>query len=370
MWNKLSLRLKITLLTFLSLTLFAIGITIVSVLYAGQQQLFLLPAIQEPVEIIVLPDDIRNDLHSIIAAGQSMRQADIRTNSILLSILFVGFGTLSAWIITGAALKPIKKLADTTQQINEHNLSVFLEIPKAQDEVSRLTQSFNDMMRKINVSFERQKRFSQNTAHELKTPLSFMRASIDILKLDEKPTIQDYEEVIEIVEESTERLIQMVERLLQLNHQIDASDFQVFEGKPCFQRILQQLSPEITNKNLIVELVGNNVLNGDPILLERAFFNLVHNAIRYNVAKGKIKISLQPEFIMIEDTGIGMKETDLNRVFDPFYCVDKSRSKKQGGHGLGMAIAKDIFDKHGLEIKIHSKLGIGTKISINLDNGN
>jgi signal transduction histidine kinase len=124
------------------------------------------------------------------------------------------------------------------------------------------------------------------------------------------------------------------------------------------------LNGEIKTKNLDVQLVGNCELTGDSILLERALLNLVHNAVRYNVEAGKITIELSHDEITITDTGVGMNEKDLQHIFEPFYCADKSRSKKLGGNGLGMSIVKTIFDRHNIQIKITSEVNVGTTIRI------
>ncbi|MCL2703811.1 MAG: HAMP domain-containing histidine kinase [Defluviitaleaceae bacterium] len=240
-----------------------------------------------------------------------------------------------------------------------------IETPKSNDEISRLTRSFNNMLGKLNRSFENQRLFAQNAAHELKTPLASIMANIEVLQLDGEPPADEYKEVIDIVKSDTHQLIELVEGLLSINNMIDEAIWQSFGGKDIFQKIINELKDDIEQKRIRVAITGDCRIKSDKPLLERAFLNLVLNAVRYNVDKGTVNISLSEGSIIIEDSGIGMSDENLGHIFEPFHCADKSRSKKLGGHGLGMSIVKNIFDKHNMEVIISSKLGEGTKIIIN-----
>ena len=362
--------MKITISTALSLTLIAVGITAFSIHNARQN--FSIPLAEGRFMAILIPQEDAVDmfehrqavdeLHRLLAEGQS----EFNFYSIAVATAFVLIGTIAAYLISDQALKPIKSLVEKINDIDESKLTVYIEPPKAKDELSLLTGSFNKMLEKLNLSFEAQKLFAQNAAHELKTPLASMRANIEVLELDKKPTKSDYQEVVGVVKDNTERLIDLVEGLLSFNHSIDEARWQLFNGHFVFEEILSQLSSEIQIKNLTISLLGETQLRGDKTLITRAFFNLVHNAIRYNVEDGKVDITLSNDRITIEDSGVGIPFGHLKHIFQPFYCVDSSRSKELGGHGLGLAITKNIFDKHHIETQVFSKVSKGTKIILSL----
>lgn len=415
MWNKVktrfTLRIKITLLTAIALTVIAAGITGLSIYNARQITFiprgelvplvntyirpfahqdvmreagihFVMPrdAVRDLSEMIPYarvnsffsPAHIISDGYSIQLSGQDalaaliQSQQDFQTYSIAIAVGAVLLGTIAAYIISGQTLKPIKTLAGKIEDIDANNLSQPLQSPKTTDEVSRLTHSFNNMLGKLNRSFEAKKLFAQNAAHELKTPLASIRANIEVLQMDAEPSVKEYKEVVDIVKDSTEGLISLTERLLSLNSIDGEITWQSFDGKAVFERIVYALREDIIRLNLNVSIEGECRLRGDKALLERAFFNLVHNAIRYNVDGGSVKARLEESSIIIEDSGVGIPREHMQHLFEPFYCVDKSRSKKLGGHGLGMTIAKSIFDKHDIEIFIFSEPGSGTRVFLSM----
>jgi signal transduction histidine kinase len=360
------------------LTLVAVGITWLSVYNAGRY-------VFEPIDWESLAADeqtppflplrVHRDMVSNIFQGEKdfltyirynarQSQRNFRNMSMMVVAVFILFGTVGAFVISGQTLKPVKTLAKKIEDIDVNNLDTTLELPKNQDEVSRLTHSFNNMLGKLNRSFESQKLFAQNAAHELKTPLTTLRASIEILQLDDEPTADEYKEVVGIIKTGTDNLIELVEGLLSINSITDEMQWQTFDGKSIFESIISDLREDIAQKSLAVDIHGSCRMKGDKTLLTRALFNLVHNAVRYNIDKGSIKITLAENNIIIEDSGVGIPADSLEHIFQPFYNVDKSRSKKLGGHGLGMAITKNIIEKHKMNIKIFSEVGKGTKIML------
>jgi signal transduction histidine kinase len=344
MWSKISLRIKITIITAVALSLVTVCITWFSNfnvwrnvitplenLEVGQAEFdiafrFYLDEHTELGEALYVQDGIFTmQLHA--------SQVDFQIYSIVVAAVFILIGTIAAYLISGQALKPITALAAKMEDVDANNLTTQIEPTKAHDEVSRLTRSFNNMLGKLNRSFESQKFFAQNAAHELKTPLTSIRANIEVLQLDDEPTASDYKEVVDIVKDSTERLIELVEGLLHLNSAADESGWQSFSGGEVFGAIINELQEDIAQKGLAVSVSGDCRIKGNRTLLERAFSNLVHNAVRYNVDNGKVKITLTNESITIEDSGVGIPAEHLPHVFEPFYCVDKSRSKNLGGTG-------------------------------------
>ena len=379
MWNKITLRIKITILTVFALTATTLGMMFLANINAQenvltplremelrelQQQIYFIPRPESQILNFVTAEDFGYRL-LINPIGQELFQvqSEFRIYNFAIAFGFIILGTLTAYLISGQALKPIKSLAKQVEEVGVNNLSKQLKQPNSGDEVARLTHSFNNMLEKLSHSFEMQKLFAQNAAHELKTPLASMRANIEILKLDNEPTVEECLEVLDAVATDTEQLIGLVEGLLSFNNERKTKD-EIFDIRTLFIGIIDKLESEIVSKKLQIEITGVGEWNGDKTLLEQAFFNLVHNAIRYNTDNGQVKITLAENRIIIDDTGIGIPFKDLKQIFNPFYCVDSSRSKDLGGNGLGLAITKNILEQHAIDIRIFSKVGKGTKILI------
>ncbi|MCL2198827.1 MAG: HAMP domain-containing histidine kinase [Defluviitaleaceae bacterium] len=385
MWNRLSLRARITVLTMLALFITMAALTYLFNL--GVLRTFQVPlrAILDDIEISprydMMPIDIDFDFEfkfpTRITDITDVEVFDIfymnpdahdefRTYSIIIIVAFMIAGVFVAYIISVQSLKPVKVLAEKIEETDANNLTSFIEPPQSKDELARLANSFNNMLGKLNRSFEQQKLFSQNAAHELKTPLTAILTNIEVLQMDERPSQEEYKEVIDTIKANTEHLIKFVDGLLLINAVADEADWQSFNGRAVFEKIVKELVTEAEKKKLCVEIVGDCRIRGDEVLLTRAFQNLVHNAVRYNVEGGMVKIILSEESISIEDSGVGIPEDALKNIFEPLFCVDKARSKKLGGHGLGLAITKSILEKSHVKINITSKLDAGTKILLEL----
>jgi Signal transduction histidine kinase len=375
MWNKMTIRTKITLLTVLILILVSVCITGLSILNAKQNFVMPFGYIRIPPDSSIefqvdeksfenkSPDELSEDADIMdIRHMIQQSQSSFKIQSLAIAVIFICIGTIGVYFISGRVLKPITVLTTRIKDIDENNLKTQIEPCIVEDEVAQLTNSFNHMLDKLNHSFENQRLFAQNAAHELKTPLSSIMAHIDVLQMDEQPTNDDYRETIEVVRISTKRLIDLVSGLLSLNSLMDEHNCEFIDCRKMFENIMTDMQEMIDEKRLHFAIFGDCQIIGDKNLLERAFANLVSNAVRYNVEEGTVQITLGVSNIVIEDSGIGIPEENLDLIFEPFYCVDKSYSKKILGNGLGMAIAKNIFDKHNIKIKITSNLGQGTKI--------
>ena len=182
--------------------------------------------------------------------------------------------------------------------------------------------------------------------------------------MEEAPSIHDYKEVIAITKDNVERLTALIQDLLHFNAELDSTTLGCIETEKLFKKITEDLSAAISKKNISLHIMGTTKINGDRDLLERAFFNLIQNAVKYNKENGAMHIISDGDTITIADTGIGIPEECLPLIFEPFYCVDKSRSRKLGGSGLGLSITKQIFDKHALALSVSSTLGAGTTFVI------
>lgn len=288
--------------------------------------------------------------------------------SVLIAIIVFGLG-VTYWIM-GRALKPLTVLSETIHDINEHSLGKGIEGNIAKDEVGSITASFNGMLGRLRGSFEQQKRFSASAAHELKTPLATMKTSLQVLKMDTSPNLDDYKEVISVMEQNIERLIYTVNDLLLLSSERKMELDDEISLRRLFLDIAEELEGAIFSKNLCCNLPQNDCLiTGSHMLLHSAFYNLFENAIKYNKDGGAVKVDFQKTsdgktVVSIYDTGIGMSEEDTERIFEPFFRADRSCVQQTIGNGLGMSIIRTIIERHGGEIYIESKMNIGTEVTV------
>lgn len=293
--------------------------------------------------------------------------------NIVAMILIIILSILLTYFITGKILKPLKNLSEDITQIDEHNLDWRINIPKSTDEVSHLANSFNDMLQRLEEAFIIKKQFAANAAHELKTPLTIIKASLQVLNLDDSPSIDDYKESFNYIEQSLEKLIDTVNNLISLTNESIKDNFEKIKLKEILQQILFELSDKIKEKNINISLSEREfVIRGHKTLIFRAFYNLIENSIKYNKTNGTINIYLENKVpnkvnIIISDSGFGMSESDLKHIYEPFFRANHKISENIDGSGLGLSIVKLIIEKHNGEINIESKKDLGTSISINLN---
>jgi signal transduction histidine kinase len=371
----LSLRMRITLLAGIILILCSIILTIASSYNARSQFSTLTLSNAIPVKDIMLKEGT-----AISAVGTPVtltpsafttakKQFDSTGMIILVIVSILGMGMV--YVVAGRSLRPISKLSETVCAITEDNLQQRIPEEIRNDEVGALGHSFNTMLDRLEKSFLRQKRFSANVAHELKTPLATINAGIQVLHLDENPSISDYEETLASTERNVNRLMAVVDDLMRLCDEQEEFNTSSVDLQEMFESICSELYPVLEEKNIgIILQCGLQSVYGSQVLLYRACFNLVENAAKYNKESGKILIETiidgRTGRIVITDTGNGIPADELQQIFEPFYRVNKSRSRKAGGAGLGLSIVKTIVEKHGWEISVNSVLGQGSTFTIML----
>jgi len=287
----------------------------------------------------------------------------IQSTLILFALLTAG--TVLLWFLTKKMLRPVTRLTEVIENIDEDNLPESVDMPYKNDEVIKLTNAFNRMMKKINNTMEGQKRFVQNAAHELKTPLSSIMTNIEVLEMDENASVAEYKEVLSITKDNVERMNELVKDLLQMT-QLEQKSQTTFSFKE-MSIFNPELLEEMKEKGIHLEQKGDTRLTGSKPLLERAFANIVHNAVRYNRKGGEISIICDDDEITIADTGIGIPADKKDKIFEPFYCVDFSRSRSLGGSGLGLSIVRQIFFQHDIGVSVESEEEKGTKFEIILN---
>ena len=293
--------------------------------------------------------------------------------SILFCGIFTALGTMAVYFVTGHALRPLRRLSDQVEEVDEHTLSVRLPKPDSNDEVSRLTDGFNRMLSRLDDAFLRQKRFTANAAHELKTPLAILKTGIQVLEEDPNITIEDCHAQNRETLESADRLAGIVNDLLVLASAEETGG----EGQeevmlePLFEAIHSEMISRLAQREMTCHVeCGKLVVKGNPSFLYRAFLNLMDNACKYGKEGGNIWITAAGGAAGVEilfwDDGPGIAEEHLPYIFDAFYRVDKSRSRAMGGSGLGLSIVKSMVEACNGTISVRNDEKRGTCFLINL----
>jgi heavy metal sensor kinase len=294
----------------------------------------------------------------------------------LRTVLLIGIGVFSllagfaGYFLAGRALAPIDEITDTARRISTEDLTARLDLPDTGDEVSRLANTFDEMLARIESGFARERQFTSDASHELRTPLTAMKTILNVMRDGERPT-QEYREALDDLAEETDRLQGLVENLLQLargekglklhREEIDLSLL--------LADVADSLRPLADNKqlNLTYDLPASLVISGDTDQLIRLIVNLLDNAIKYT-EQGTVTVSARASegnaIIEVADTGIGISREHLPHIFKRLYTVDPARSS--GGAGLGLSIAKQIVQAHGGRIGVQSEVGSGTKFTVSL----
>ncbi|MCR1841608.1 sensor histidine kinase [Murimonas intestini] len=290
-----------------------------------------------------------------------------------LVVMFVTIAVslLIVYWITGKMLRPLYRLTDSIRIIDEKHLHKRLEKVPSTEEIDQLTRSFNSMMDRLEESFLVQKRFAANAAHELKTPLAVMKTGLQVLKIDDEPSLEDYEEVTDGMEQSLDRLINTVNSLMFLADEGLAEEFESNSLGELLETAVQQLAGKAEEKKVSIYMqCGDSSIIGSQTLLYRMFYNIIENAIKYNKEGGEIYVKAEQKdqtvTVQIKDTGVGMEPEDIKYVFDPFYRADKSRSQQIQGSGLGMSIVKLIVERCRGDIRIESEPDAGTTVEVQL----
>jgi len=392
--KKLSLRMRLTLFTMLLL----VGVSVIftlSTIYNAQFS-YVVPYLDSDIDFKEL--EVSGNIDSSVTASQAasadvpdeaggyelytpdqmaamtvMSSSTAQFNSISLWIMLAIIlgGGLLTYFLLGRALKPVRDLSARIEGITEHELSLRVDEGKARDEISSLAHSFNTMLSRLAKAFSGRKRFASDAAHELKTPLAAIKANIDVLQLSGDPTAEEYRRTIRVVQKQTSRMIRLVDDLFAISSQRDYDFSDAVDFDSLFSDITAQLAPRIAEKKLSVHIEpGGLVTTGNSVMLTRAFSNLIENAVKYNVDGGKIDIASSAGdkgyTFTITDTGIGIPQEKLEHIFDPFYRADDSRSRKIGGAGLGLAIAKDIIRRHGGTVAAAPGKKTGTVFTVTL----
>lgn len=298
---------------------------------------------------------------------------DIRQYSYFAYVILILFGGIWVYFWCGKILEPVDRLAEEMKTRTINNLNQPIDNKNTSAEIKKLSNSFNCMMDNLNNSFEIQKRFNSNAAHELRTPIAVLQANIEALEDDDECTLDDYKQFFNIATRTVNRMNLLVENLLQMTqleniNRKDDIDLKELVSQACSDARLFGFKKGVTIDSSLAS--RDFVLKGNESLFYTAIYNLVENAIKYNIENGYVKVFLsenegQAE-ISVSDTGIGISKSELGFIFQPFYRVDKSRSRSYGGAGMGLCLVKNIVEKHGGTVFVSSEEGKGSCFTIKI----
>ena len=326
--------------------------------------------------VFKLSREIKNNILNIYVLKNVNQVSEIYDRLNTLSIIFICIGVAIAIIMSiilgQKIVKPIKNIIRTTEKITTDDLNQRIEEPEQDDELKTLTQIINQMLDRLENSFENQSKFVSDASHELRTPLAIIKGYAEIIKKRRFSDEEIFEESIDSIINETENMKNLVQKLLFLaKGEITKinTNFQIIEMKEFVQQIHTDTEVSSKSHKFYLEKNEEYKVEADVTLLQQAIRALIENAIKYSEENTNIYIESiikdgKKGIVSIRDEGVGISEEDTKRIFDRFYRVDDSRTKATGGTGLGLAIVKRIVEIHKGEIEIFSELGKGTKISI------
>ena len=315
---------------------------------------------------ISIPDDKWDEFADEFSIQVYNNKADYKRNSLIITVLLALLGGVVTYFISGHALRPIREFSDKIEEVQAQNLSDSRIEENNVKELNQLSISYNKMLERLSEAFEIQRQFTANAAHELRTPLALMQVQLDLYNSASHPgNDADTLQTIKMVTEQNDKLNRMVKTLLDMSElqTVGRDDKIILDA--IVEEVLADLEPLAVEKN--IKLIGkceDATMIGSDILIYRLVYNLVENAIKYNHSLGQVTVTAYQRnkhvYLSVEDTGSGIPKELRERVFEPFFRVDKSRSRELGGVGLGLAFVREIVRVHDGSICIKSGKTGGT----------
>lgn len=301
---------------------------------------------------------------------------DFLLRSVIATTIIILLSSVCTYFLTKKTLTPLQKLTSEVSQIQAQNLSTQLAVPNSKDEIAQLTSSFNEMLARLDNAFSTQKQFSANAAHELRTPLAVLQTNLEVFEKKQEPEMVEYRQLFTMIKEQTARLSQLVGTLLDMTNLKSVPRTDQVTLEELVDEVFCDLDPVAEKAGISIHFNdsanqdSHTDVTGSYVLLYRAVYNLVENAIKYNRPHGSVSVSVKQEngqaMVLVTDTGIGISPENQKKIFDPFFRVDKSRSRAMGGAGLGLALVDSIAKEHGGTVKVLESSETGSTIALML----
>ena len=312
---------------------------------------------------LVTPDE---DLTIVVNGAQGRFRM---TNWYITAAVTLLSGVL-AYFVSGRALKPLRSFVSQVEKVQLNNLADMRINENVLPEFRQLSYSFNQMLERLDNAFAAQRQFTGNAAHELRTPLALMQAQLELFSAEHPDMLPETAKFLALLREQTERLTQMTKTLLEMSNLQQVARNEQIQLAPMVEEVFTDLALLAEKRNITLEMEGDGFLIGSDALIYRLLFNLTENAVKYNRSGGSVKVSVTQEpkklLIRVSDTGCGVPEEYQQSIFQPFFRVDKSRSREYGGVGLGLSLVWEIANLHGGCVRVEESSKKGTTIAVEL----
>lgn len=372
--KKLSLQWRITLMTAFLLCLTCIAMNLL-LSYSGRHYMDSISSHitnygdmdkGEPDFFDPEREKLDQELTIIIHGAQ---ESFITTNWYITAVVTLLGGVL-AYFLSGRALKPLRNFTSQVERVQPNNLSDMKMSENVLPEFRQFSRSFNQMLDRLDECFAAQRQFTGNAAHELRTPLALMQAQLELFSAEHPNVLPETANFLRLLREQTERMNQMTKTLLEMSELRTVPCADRIEVAPMIDEIFTDFAQLAERNGITLESAGNGIITGSDTLIYRMLFNLTENAIRYNRPDGTVCITVTSEekqlVIRVADTGCGIPEQYRESIFQPFFRVDKSRSRENGGVGLGLSLVWEIATLHGGDVRVEKSSEKGTTIAVKL----
>ena len=374
--KRLSLQWRITLMTVL-----LIGITCVAMnLLLCSSGVYYMDTIADSLQggsTVILNDGgaasfdpqliAPNEELTIVVDGA---QGRFRTTNWYITAAVMLLSGMLTYFVSGRALKPLRSFASQVEQVQLNNLADMRIDEDVIPEFQQLSRSFNQMLERLNNAFAAQRQFTGNAAHELRTPLALMQAQLELFSAEHPDVRPETAEFLALLREQTERLTRLTKTLLEMSNLRQVARNERIQLAPMIEEIFTDLAPLSDKLGVTLTAEGDGIMTGSDTLIYRLIFNLTENAVKYNRPGGSVRVCVTQEteklLIRVSDTGCGIPEKYQQSIFQPFFRVDKSRSREYGGAGLGLSLVWEIADLHGGSVWVEESSQKGTTIAVEL----
>ena len=371
----LSLQWRITLMSVL-----LIGVTCISMnLLLCSSGMYYMDTIANTLQggtVILNEEDMVSFDPQLIAPDEDLTiivdgaQGRFRTTNWYITVAVTVLSGILAYFVSGRALKPLRSFASQVEKVQLNNLADMKIDEDVLPEFRQLSHSFNQMLERLNNAFAAQRQFTGNAAHELRTPLALMQAQLELFSAEHPDVLPETAEFLSLLREQTERLTQMTKTLLEMSNLQQVARNEQIQLAPMIEEIFTDLAPLAEKRGVTLTAEGDGVMTGSDALIYRLVFNLAENAIKYNHSGGSVRVSVTQEpkklLLRVSDTGCGIPEAYRQSIFQPFFRVDKSRSREYGGAGLGLSLVWEIANLHGGSVWVEESSEKGTVIAVEL----
>ena len=374
--RRLSLQWRITLMTVLLIGVTCIAMNLLLCSSGVYYMDTITDSLQGDSSVILNGEGAESFDPQLITPNENLAivvngaQGRFRTTNWYITAVVTVLSGILAYFVSGRALKPLRSFASQVEKVQLNNLADMRINEDVLPEFRQLSHSFNQMLERLNNAFAAQRQFTGNAAHELRTPLALMQAQLELFSAEHPDVLPETAEFLTLLREQTERLTQMTKTLLEMSNLQQVARNEHIQLAPMIEEIFTDLAPLAEKNDIALEVEGDGAMIGSDALIYRLLFNLTENAVKYNRHGGSVRVTVSQEseklLIRVSDTGRGIPEEFQRSIFQPFFRVDKSRSREYGGAGLGLSLVWEIAELHGGSVRVTKSSDRGTTISVEL----